>query len=191
MATFTESEIRAAAQRRRSYRTAEAKLNEEVASQNSQPSTARYDVFLSHSTRDADIVLGVKAVLEGQGKRVYVDWIDDRQLDRTNVTPATAALLRARMRQSNSLLYIHSTNASSSRWMPWELGYSDGLHGAVAIFPVTQAREDEFRGQEFLGIYPYIDHDGVTQQLRVKRSRFDTRTWTNWVADPRGFAKAA
>lgn len=32
-----------------------------------------YDVFLSHSIRDTDIILGVKGIIEDLGYTVYVD----------------------------------------------------------------------------------------------------------------------
>ncbi|TGS08549.1 outer membrane beta-barrel protein, partial [Mesorhizobium sp. M1C.F.Ca.ET.187.01.1.1] len=37
----------------------------------------------------------------------------------------TAELLRTRMRQSKTLIYVHSNNSPGSRWMPWELGFFD------------------------------------------------------------------
>jgi hypothetical protein len=41
------------------------------------------------------------------------------------------------MDKSASLLYAVSDNSSESKWMPWELGYSDALHGRVAVVPIT------------------------------------------------------
>ena len=76
MTTFTEDQIRRRAQRKTGgYREATAVLKEEVASSKAKSS---FDVFLSHSTSDAEIVLGVKGVLEDYGKTVYVDWLQDR-----------------------------------------------------------------------------------------------------------------
>ena len=188
MATFTETEIRGFAQTRAGYRTAAAKLDEEVSLQST---TSRFDVFLSHSTRDAEIVLGVKAVLVGQGKTSYVDWIEDRGLDRTHVTPATAATLRRRMEQCSSLLYVHTENSGDSKWMPWELGYFDGHNGAVAIFPVTRVRLDEFKGQEYLGLYPYVDKALAasygSHPIRVRKRTGEARDWSGWTASPRAF----
>jgi hypothetical protein len=43
--------------------------------------TGTFDVFLSHSVRDAQLVLGLKKLLEGEGLTVYVDWIEDKDLD--------------------------------------------------------------------------------------------------------------
>lgn len=56
--------------------------------------TERFDIFLSHSIRDAELVLGVKVVLEDAGKSVYIDWIEDPALDRAQVTGKTADMLR-------------------------------------------------------------------------------------------------
>jgi hypothetical protein len=117
-----------------------------------------YDVFLSHSSDDADAVLGVKRIMESLKLKVYVDWIDDSQLDRTKVTKKTAALLRVRMRASTCLVYVDSPNAADSAWMPWELGYFDGLSPQLIwILPLVAEYDSEFKGQEYLGLYPTID----------------------------------
>ena len=43
--------------------------------------TDSFDVFLSHSTADADLVLGVKKILEQRELKVYVGWdTDSKQL---------------------------------------------------------------------------------------------------------------
>lgn len=128
--------------------------------------TDNYDIFLCHAFKDAKIVEAIKDFLEKAGLTVYVDWIDDPQLSRANVTPETAAKLRGAMRRSKSLLYAASVNASASKWMPWEVGYSDALHGRVAILPLADANQlvAAYDGQEFMGIYPYVD-DNDTGEL--------------------------
>jgi hypothetical protein len=120
--------------------------------------TATFDVFLSHSSAEPEnILLGVKGYLEDAGLTVYVDRYTDSQLSPEKVTRDTAGLLRSRMRASNALLYIHSRHSKTSRWMPWELGFFDGLKGRVGIMPVVQSASDQFEGQEYLGLYPYVD----------------------------------
>lgn len=128
-------------------------------------STDRYDIFLSHSYSDARLVLDLKKFLEGFDLRVYVDWDADRQLDRTRVTKHTAATLRQRMSQCRGLLYATSDNTSRSVWMPWELGYFDALRGRCAIIPLTARKEygDVYKGQEYLGLYPYVTRSHDTQ----------------------------
>lgn len=193
MATFTESRIRHRAQQKTgTLRKAATVLKEEVASAKTKTS---FDIFLSHSTSDAEIILGVKGVLEDYGKTVYVDWLEDPQLDRRNVTAASAEVIRARMRQCKSLVYVHTVNSGSSKWMPWELGYFDGFNGAVAILPVTRSSETSFEGQEYLGIYPYMDEapskESTVKEIWVNKSSVASRRWGMWISDPRAFRKTA
>lgn len=53
-----------------------------------------FDVFLSHSSLDQKEVLNLIDLFNKCGYSVYVDWIFDKQLDRSNVTPKTAQTLR-------------------------------------------------------------------------------------------------
>lgn len=193
MTTFTDGRVRQRAQRKTgNFRDATTVLNEEVASARKRSS---FDIFLSHSKSDAQIILGVKAVLEDYGKTVYVDWVDDPQLDRSQISAKTAEIIRGRMRQCRSLIYVHSPNSGSSKWMPWELGYFDGFNGAVAILPVTKSESGSFQGQEYLGVYPYIDEapikGGSANKLWVNRSGTDSRQWDTWLSNPREFRKTS
>lgn len=169
MGLFTESELRNLARSRTSIRAKSAGtiLKEDTAN---VPTTRTFDVFLSHSIKDSEVILGVKIVLEGQGLSVYVDWIEDPQLDRANVTPETAERLRTRMKQSKSLIYAHSNNSPDSKWMPWELGFFDGIRGTIAVFPIARTADETFKGQEFLGLYPYIDNTSAAS-LYVNRGK--------------------
>lgn len=124
---------------------------------------ARFDIFLSHASKDGDLILGVKSLLENLGFKVYVDWVDDPQLDRAKVSKETAELLRRRMRQSTSLVFAATEAASDSKWMPWELGYFDGFRpNQVAILPLVDNGSDIFKGQEYVGLYPVIRKDSYT-----------------------------
>lgn len=117
-----------------------------------------YDIFLSHSFQDAQIIAGIKMWLEEQGQTVYVDWIDDAHMDREQVTAATAAILRERLKASRSLLFATSEASPRSKWMPWELGFFDGFRpNRVAILPVVAVAGDTFVGQEYLGLYPTVN----------------------------------
>nr|WP_237719485.1 toll/interleukin-1 receptor domain-containing protein [Pseudomonas luteola] len=139
-------------------------------SMESSKGATRFDVFLSHSINDAELVLGVKALLEEMGKKVYVDWADDPELDRSQVNKHTAERLRGRMKQSETLLYIATENATSSKWMPWELGYFDGHKpNKVAILPVLENENQKFEGQEYLGLYPSVDKDSLNGPPRQSR----------------------
>ncbi|HEX8426675.1 TIR domain-containing protein [Hymenobacter sp.] len=144
--------------------------------------TEHYDIFLCHAFKDAQYVEAIKEFLESHNLTVYVDWIDDPQLNRAHVTPATAAKLRAAMRRSTSLIYAASVNASASKWMPWELGYSDAFHGRVAILPLADENKlvTAYEGQEFMGIYPYVDDDESGKLLlnsQQESKNVPIRTW--------------
>ena len=74
MSYVTESEVRAAAARAKAatFKSAGILLRE---SRDTYQSS--FDVFLSHSFMDQELVLGAKQLLEEKGLSVYVDWIDD------------------------------------------------------------------------------------------------------------------
>lgn len=165
MAFFTKTEARKAAQKAiQGSRNARDVL---IDAQKNYKETDRFDIFLSHSMVDAELVLGIKVLLEAQGQRVYVDWIDDQALERDRVTAKTADVLRKRMRQSESFLYVATENAPKSKWMPWELGYFDGFkNGGVAVLPVLDKSDSPFEGQEYLGLYPVITRESLTKDKR-------------------------
>ena len=126
----------------------------------SAPADEEFDVFLSHSSAEPEeIVLGVKLLLEDRSLSVYVDKYGDPQMSPAHVSRETARVLRSRMRNSQILLYIHSAYSKTSRWMPWELGFFDGLKGKVGVVPVTKNQEENFKGEEYLSLYPYVDLD--------------------------------
>lgn len=166
MALFTEQQIRARfesekrSRNSRGYRyfSATEALNEGRITD----STQLYDIFLSHSSLDNELIAGLKLILEDMGLKVYVDW-NDKQLDPTNVTPETAAVLRERMKQCKSLLYAFSENASKSKWMPWELGYFDALKNSrVAVLPISKNNKYSYKGSEFVGLYYFIQFDKIS-----------------------------
>lgn len=148
------------------YRDAQRILKEEA-------NTARtsFDIFLSHSKMDEKYVLGAKRILEEKGFTVYVDWIDDPQLDRSYVNKRTADYLRKRMKQCKLLFYLHTKNASLSKWCPWELGFFDGQTGSAErtfVFPLVHSGES-FKGQEYLELYPIVDIDNVGQTSAIRK----------------------
>lgn len=182
MALFTRSDLVERARPATFAKAARAVLVESV---QRFSATAGYDVFVSHSSLDAEVVLGLKLKLEDHGLRVYVDWIDDPALDRSRVTAKTAQTLRDRMGACHALFYAHSANSVSSKWMPWELGYFDGLGGRVAIVPFTETRQETFAGQEYLGLYPYVDEapssQTAKQHLWVNSPGVQARVVGTWL----------
>jgi hypothetical protein len=187
MALFTESFLREKARGKFGYLT-EASLRTFSADalgkeKRAASLTQTYDIFLSHSSEDAILIKALRDELAEQGYSVYVDWIDDPQLDRAHVNRETAAVLRERMRSCRSLLFATSAAARGSIWMPWELGYVDARTGArVAIVPIVPDPQAsaEFKGQEYLGLYPYLDKSGTS--LWIHASANSWISFTSWIS---------
>ncbi len=164
MSTFKISELRELGHKATYFqKSALTILNESV---KAQTTTRTYDIFLSHSFKDAELILGIKVKLEGYGHSVYVDWVEDPHLDRSSITPNTAATLRERMCCCRSLFYASTEASTDSKWMPWECGYFDGKLGRSAILPITETGIDAYRGREFLGIYPYVTEDTIQNSTK-------------------------
>jgi hypothetical protein len=84
------------------------------------------------------------------------------------------------MNQSKSLFYLYTKNSQKSRWMPWELGYFDGFADNVAILPTQEA--PNYRGEEYLGLYPYVDVTGTT--VWIHRNSSDFKLFEDWRREP-------
>ncbi|WP_374314072.1 toll-Interleukin receptor [Dongia sp.] len=193
MPYLTESEVREAAKgvvlRKRAISAASI-LKESVEAASDADT---FDVFLCHAFRDAELVLGAKNILESKRLKVYVDWIVDPQMNRSNVTASTAGILRKRMRNSKSLFYLYSNNSTQSRWMPWELGYFDGHNGAVAILPIKpDGKRIDFSQEEYLGLYPKVEIQDAdlfinrTTDLPVPGDdKANYRGFETWISRPR------
>lgn len=197
MALFTEERLRARVENQiqkgytgsyyDSFETRAATiLNESLTQQRTYSGIIRnYDIFLSHSSNDAALVAGLKLELEDLGFSVYVDWIEDPKLSRSYVTKETALVLQTRMKQCKSLIYAFSENASSSKWMPWELGYFDGIKGTVAVLPISKTSKSDFKGAEYLGIYYYIQIDLIkgtnTNALWVHDTSTSYVMFESWI----------
>lgn len=165
MALFTEQQIRARFESEKRLRNSSGyryfSATEALNEGRVTDSTIQYDIFLSHSSKDKELIAGLKLILEDLGYKVYVDWNDDA-LNPNVVTPETAKILRARMKQCKSLVYAFSENASNSKWMPWELGYFDALKNSrVAVLPISQTAKYAYKGSEFVGIYYVVQIDQI------------------------------
>ena len=132
----------------------------------------KYDIFLSHSSLDRKLVLTLVHLFNKAGYSVYVDWIEDTQLDRNNVNESTAEILRNRMNACRGLSYVATSNSTNSKWCPWGLGYFDGKkNGRCCVLPIMD--NSKFLGQEYLGLYPYIEYEKI----------YGKDTYDFWVYD--------
>lgn len=144
-----------------------------------------FDIFLSHSNLDRKLVEGIYIELTQKGFSVYVDWIIDPHLDRTNVTKETAEIIRNRMKSSRRLLLAMSTNIDLSKWIPWELGFVDGKTNNCALFPITPGSTNSlvFHRREYLLLYPYLKKAtiGYSENLYITESGHSFAPVDSWI----------
>lgn len=159
MSLFTATELKNEAQRYFGSSSPSYSVHALEKSAQDSPFSQRFDIFMSHSINDGEIIYGLKKRIERMGYTMYIDWDVDRHLDRSRVNKETAQLLKYRMQNSFCLFYATSDNSLHSIWMPWELGYFDGLGKRIAILPISydvSADYDSYIGREYLGLYPYL-----------------------------------
>ena len=110
----------------------------------------KYDLFLSHSSFDSELLLSLKSILNHSNVNVYVDWVCDRNALKRDLTNAnTAKTIIERLKSSKALLYIHTKASQKSKWTPWELGFFHALKGKICIY-----NPDNIEKAPYLDIYP-------------------------------------
>ncbi|MFG4657102.1 toll/interleukin-1 receptor domain-containing protein, partial [Acinetobacter baumannii] len=115
--------------------------------------------FLSHSSKDTDLLPGVISLLERHGATVYIDKKDEALPIVTSRD--TAAILRGRIRDCRKFILLTTPHSKDSSWMPWELGLSYGTKSSsrTAILPSPdRAYERRWAEQEYLGVYNRIGY---------------------------------
>ena len=113
-------------------------------------------IFLSHSHKDRDYALGLKAIIEDGGGSLYIDWLDEAMPEVTS--KETAQRIRSKIVDCDLFLFLATPNSMASRWCPWEIGYADGKKPIdnIVIVPTT---EDGVRyyGSEYLQLYRRLE----------------------------------
>lgn len=113
-------------------------------------------VFLSHSHKDRDIIEDALSFLLAMNVNVYVDWLDDSMP--TITSTVTADKIKKKIKQLDKFVVLLTENSKNSKWVPWELGYSDGVkhYGDIAILPILRNEYGSFTGVEYMELYPQI-----------------------------------
>lgn len=100
-------------------------------------SMKRYNIFISHSTKDRNFLIDLVHDINKQGKNVYVDWMEDIEaLQRSKTNAQTASVIKHRIDSSDVVLCIKTEGALSSEWIPWELGYADGIGKSIFVMDI-------------------------------------------------------
>lgn len=93
-----------------------------------------YDIFISHSFLDLNLVLNLKNNLNEHNLTVYCDWTsDDDFLKRSLASEYTEIVLKKRIEQSNVVLFLKTNNSMScngeilSKWVEMEINFARKL----------------------------------------------------------------
>ena len=110
-----------------------------------------FDIFLSHSSNDVNILLKIKTMLNATGINVYIDWVNDRlELRRELTCQDTAKVIIERIKASNAMIYVSTDSSATSQWTPWELGYAHALGKKISVLTL----ENNGNRPAYLDIYP-------------------------------------
>lgn len=145
-------------------------------------------VFLSHSHLDDNNLVRVITLLENENVKVKLDKTETMLVGLSGT--AAAPIIRESIRSCPKFIVALTTSIIGSRWIPWELGLADGMHGSnnVAIFPLLTRSTDEIPVEkEYLDTYPAVEWvhlEGHRFEEYCVRIPGTTRFWTlkEWLA---------
>ena len=113
-------------------------------------------IFLSHSHYDAKEVHVTRKFFENLGVSIYVDWADDSMPTKT--CGETATKIKHKIMMNDKFVLLATDFALMSKWCNWEVGIGDTFklkEDNIVILPLIN-NTGEWRGNEYLQIYPYI-----------------------------------
>jgi len=129
---------------------------------------AQFDVFLSHSTKDAALIKMIRDVLECEYNiSVYIDWEEDRGTPRDEI----ADVVKSAMERSNSFLIVKTHDSDKSSWVSWETGYYDNKNcDKIGVLLVededNKFTHETFEHQEYLKSYIIVGPEDVVDFIR-------------------------
>ena len=133
----------------------------------------KFDLFISHSSFDSELLLSLKSVLNHSNVNVYVDWVSDRNALKRELTNVnTANTIVERLKSAKALLYIHTEASQNSKWTPWELGFFHALKGKICIY-----NPDNIEKAPYLDIYPTAVLEGDKLLVETKEKKISIKEW--------------
>lgn len=116
-------------------------------------------VFISHKHDDLEDLKDLIGFLEQQyNVKAY---IDSRDASMPTITSGeTAQNIKDRIIKCDKFIFLATNGAIESKWCNWELGYGDAqkYKKHIALFPMKpkDAYDFDYKGSEYMQIYPYI-----------------------------------
>lgn len=133
--------------------------------------TSKPTVFLSHKHKDladAKDAKGFMKILQDYGAKVYIDSMDNNMPGHT--CGETALRIKDEIKTCKKFILLATEKAIESYWCNWELGIGDTHKyiDHIAILPIKQKGQFDFqyKGNEYLQIYPSIDYEDGTNRYR-------------------------
>lgn len=124
-----------------------------------------FDVFISHSSVNKEMIHSIVKELNNSKKVCYVDWISDReQLNRQLTSKETAEVIVNRIKQSKVLLYVLTKECVASKWSAWELGYAYAIGKPIFLLQIDEVDDKP----QFLDLYEtYNDIQEVIEKFNI------------------------
>ncbi|WP_183573713.1 toll/interleukin-1 receptor domain-containing protein [Mucilaginibacter sp. X5P1] len=128
-------------------------------------------VFLSHKHDDLADLRGVIGELENIGAKIYIDSMDNKLPDQT--CGDTAVRIKEVIKFCDKFILMATEKAIESYWCNWELGIGDTYKFMenIALLPIKEKGEYDYqyKGNEYLQIYPQIDYENGFGQYQDGR----------------------
>ena len=158
----------------RSGRVVVAKSLNEALSLNKQTA------FLCHSHKDNELAKGLQVILKENGWDLYIDWQDNEMPATPNEN--TAKNIKAKIKTTDWFLFLATSNSTSSRWCPWEIGFADAVknYEKILIIP-TEDDYGNWYGNEYLQLYKKIDEGSNKQTGKSGYAVFGQTGSGTWV----------
>lgn len=129
----------------------------------------KYDIFLSHSSSNRELLLELKSLLNSLDFNVYIDWVNDIDaLKRTLTNADTAQVIIERLKSCNALIFVYSEESLKSLWTPWEIGYFHALKGKICVYYPEEINIEKIPA--YINIYPkvYLKESELVVDLKDK-----------------------
>lgn len=135
-----------------------------------------YDLFLSHSSLDKDLILKLKSTLNSLNLNIYVDWLNDQEsLKRELTNVDTAGVIIERLKLCKALIFIYTDDSLKSLWTPWEIGYFHALNRKVCVFFSDSV--DQNKIPAFIKIYPKVTLENGNLEIINKDKKQNLIDW--------------
>lgn len=110
-----------------------------------------YDLFISHSFEDNELVRKIIKYLNKFNLNIYCDWLSDNDfLKRKYASDYTKMILKRRIEQSNKVLFIRTKNTNDqnnnfySEWVEMEILYAKEINKSIECVDFIDDKQKEF-----------------------------------------------